>query len=152
MLAAIRNWFCRESPMPACLTDEQMLTITQDVCTAIRLGFPQQAMSMLESAGAAALRDASCLNLMGVIQERLGRWDLARRYYGRAMRADGRYQPAQQNMRRWYELYTLGCSTERIAQLGDEKTALAELLRSRDRMVGSTAGASRQYNSHAYER
>src|SRR4051812_320845 len=116
----IRSWFCKRPTMPTYLKDEQRSALTQDVCTAIRLGFPEQAMSLLESAGAAAQRDASCLNLMGVIHERLGRWDLARRFYGRAMRADGRYQPAQQNMRRWYELYTLGCSTERIAQLGDE--------------------------------
>lgn len=65
--------------------------------------------------GDAALCDASCLNLLGVIAEKRHDWKLARRMYGRSIRADRRFEPAQQNMRRWFELFTFGRSSEPVA-------------------------------------
>jgi Flp pilus assembly protein TadD len=56
--------------------------------------------------------DAAALNLLGAILELRGDWKSARRHYGRAMKADRSYEPAQQNMRRWYELCTFGRTQE----------------------------------------
>ena len=61
------------------------------------------------------LNDPAWLNLIGVIHELRRDWKNARRYYGRAIAIDGAYEPAQQNMRRLYELYTFGRSVEPIA-------------------------------------
>src|SRR5436853_3914154 len=47
-----------------------------------------------------ASRDAACLNLTGVICQQRGQWSKARRFYGRAFRADRGYSPAEQNLRR----------------------------------------------------
>lgn len=97
---------------------------------AIRLGFVGEAWSILNavSDGGATRDDAERLNLLGVISEARLQWKAARRLYGRAIRADRHYAPAQQNMRRLYELHTFGRSAEPVA-LGDERPALAELLR-----------------------
>jgi DNA-binding NtrC family response regulator len=59
------------------------------------------------------------LNLTGVLAESVHDYDRARRYYGRAIRLDRTYEPAQQNMRRLFELDHFGSSDERI-NLGDE--------------------------------
>jgi hypothetical protein len=44
---------------------------------------------------------------------------LARKCYGKAIAADKRYEPAQANMRRLYELQALGRSTQGV-MLGDQ--------------------------------
>ncbi|HMB94910.1 MAG TPA: response regulator [Tepidisphaeraceae bacterium] len=62
---------------------------------------------------------AQYYNLLGVLYEAQHKWRLARKCYGKAMRADKNYQPAQDNMRRIYELHSLGKSAQSIA-LGDE--------------------------------
>lgn len=98
---------------------------------AIRLGYLEEAGSMIAAAGMAAMRDAACLNLIGVIYERQQKWKLAKRYYGKAMRADPQFWASQQNMRRIYELYTLGQSRDWIA-LGDEQRNLTRLLLARE--------------------
>jgi hypothetical protein len=88
------------------------------VCTTIRLGRLDEAEAMVAS------HDAPSLNLLGVIHEIRGEWKLARKYYGKAIRTDQRFEPAQQNMRRFYELHTFGHSREPVA-LGDETPAAA---------------------------
>jgi hypothetical protein len=45
-------------------------------------------------------------------------YDRAKRYYGQAIRLNGNYEPAQQNMRRIYELFQFGSSREPF-NLGD---------------------------------
>jgi DNA-binding response OmpR family regulator len=70
---------------------------------------------------------AEYFNLLGVLYEAQHKWRLARKFYGKAMRADKGYQPAQTNMRRIYELHTFGRSGEGIA-LGDENEPLVRLL------------------------
>ena len=83
---------------------------------------------MLDAVRASASRDAAWLNLVGVVHEWRGEWKMARRCYGRAIGADGQYEPAQQNMRRLYELRSLGHCVKPVA-LGDEVPALIALLR-----------------------
>jgi DNA-binding NtrC family response regulator len=51
-------------------------------------------------------------NLLGVLCEVQGDYGNAKRCYGRALRIDTHYEPAQQNMRRLYELFQFGSSKE----------------------------------------
>jgi DNA-binding NtrC family response regulator len=51
-------------------------------------------------------------NLGGVLFEVLEDYDRAKRYYGQAIRLNKNYEPAQQNMRRIYELFQFGASKE----------------------------------------
>jgi hypothetical protein len=69
--------------------------------------------------GAGVWNDAACLNVLGLIAEAQGNWNKARRFWGRASRADKRYQPAQHNLRRYFELFQFGCSRQYVA-FGDE--------------------------------
>ena len=57
-------------------------------------------------------------NLGGVLFELLEDYDRAKRYYGQAIRLNRNYEPAQQNMRRIYELFHFGSSREPF-NLGD---------------------------------
>ena len=52
------------------------------------------------------------VNLAGVLFEMKGDYDQAKRCYGEAIRLNRHFDPAQQNMRRIYELFTFGSSTE----------------------------------------
>ena len=51
-------------------------------------------------------------NLVGVLAEMLDDYDKAKKYYGRAIKLDKNYEPAQQNMRRLFELQNFGSSSE----------------------------------------
>ena len=62
---------------------------------------------------------AEYFNLLGVLYEAHGKWRLARKCYGKAIAADKRFESAQANMRRLYELYTYGRSSQAVL-LGDE--------------------------------
>jgi DNA-binding response OmpR family regulator len=53
-------------------------------------------------------------NLQGVLAEIRGDYDEARRAYGRAIKIDSRHEPAQQNMRRLFELFNFGSSQETL--------------------------------------
>jgi FixJ family two-component response regulator len=59
-------------------------------------------------------RSVEAFNLAGVLAEMLGDEDKARRYYGQAIKLDKNYEPAQQNMRRLFELEHFGSSSEPI--------------------------------------
>ena len=52
------------------------------------------------------------LNLAGVMFEMREEFDQARRYYGRAIKVNKGFEPAQANMRRVYELFNFGSSEE----------------------------------------
>ncbi len=52
------------------------------------------------------------LNLAGVMFEMREEFDQARRYYGRAIKVNKNFGPAQANMRRIYELFHFGSSEE----------------------------------------
>ncbi len=74
-----------------------------------------EAESLLMKAADLAAKDAAYFNLLGALCELQLQWKLARKYYGRAIAADGRYEPAQQNMRRLYELTEFGRSALPLA-------------------------------------
>lgn len=90
----------------------------QEARIALRLGCIHEAEFVLNSIPG-RVRDAAWLNLMGVVHESRGNWRRARRFYGKAMRADRGFEPAEQNMRRWFELFTYGHTDWPVA-LGDE--------------------------------
>jgi len=64
-------------------------------------------------------QSVEAFNLAGVLAELLQDFDKARKYYGQAIKLDKHYEPAQQNMRRLFELYHLGATDEPIS-LGEE--------------------------------
>lgn len=49
-------------------------------------------------------------NLQGVLHEMRGDFDAAKAAYGRAIKLDGHYEPAQENMKRIFELFNFGTS------------------------------------------
>ena len=53
-------------------------------------------------------------NLLGVLFEMNEDYDQARKCYGRAIAIDSSYEPAQQNMRRIFELFQFGASKEPV--------------------------------------
>jgi FixJ family two-component response regulator len=64
-------------------------------------------------------QSVEAFNLAGVLAELLQDFDKARQYYGQAIKLDKHYEPAQQNMRRLFEVYHCGSSDEPIS-LGEE--------------------------------
>jgi hypothetical protein len=93
---------------------------------AIRAGALELAEALVMEYGDLARSDAPCLNVLGVIAESRGRWTDAKRFWGKSLRADPGYDPACQNLRRYFELWNWGRS-ECPRALGDE-TALDFLL------------------------
>jgi tetratricopeptide (TPR) repeat protein len=90
-----------------------------DACRALRAGEWAQAEALLMRAAPLAGDDPAFLNLAGVAAE--ARRDLrsARAFYSRAIRTNPRFEPAQQNMRRLFELSRFGRTWQQAA-LGDE--------------------------------
>ena len=78
-----------------------------------------EAEALLMRAGAIAGNDPAFFNLVGILREVEGNKVAAAEFYGRAIRADSDYEPAQQNMRRLYELRKFG-QTDQAVLLGDE--------------------------------
>jgi FixJ family two-component response regulator len=57
-------------------------------------------------------KSVEAFNLAGVLAEMLDDYDKAKKYYGQAIKLDKNYEPAQQNMRRLFELQHFGSSSE----------------------------------------
>jgi FixJ family two-component response regulator len=57
-------------------------------------------------------KSVEAFNLAGVLAEMLDNADKAKKYYGQAIKLDKNYEPAQQNMRRLFELQNFGSSSE----------------------------------------
>jgi two-component system OmpR family response regulator len=57
-------------------------------------------------------KSVEAFNLAGVLAEMLDDLDKAKKYYGQAIKLDKNYEPAQQNMRRLFELQHFGSSSE----------------------------------------
>jgi len=85
----------------------------------LRLAKYTDAETLLMKAADLSHKDAAYFNLLGVLYESQRQWRLARKFYGKAIAADKRYEPAQRNMRRLYELTQFGSSREPVT-LGDE--------------------------------
>jgi DNA-binding NtrC family response regulator len=64
-------------------------------------------------------KSVEAFNLAGVLAELLEDYDKAKKYYGRAIKLDKNYEPAQQNMRRLFEVDHFGSSKEPV-NLGDK--------------------------------
>jgi DNA-binding NtrC family response regulator len=64
-------------------------------------------------------KSAEAFNLTGVLFEMKEDYDRAKKYYGQAIKLNKRYEPAQQNMRRIFEVFNFGSSKEPVA-LGDD--------------------------------
>lgn len=58
---------------------------------------------------------AEAFNLAGVLFEMHEDFDRAKKFYGQAIKLDKRYEPAQQNMQRNFELFHFGSSTKAFA-------------------------------------
>jgi Flp pilus assembly protein TadD len=84
-----------------------------------------EAEHLLMTAASIAGDDPVFNNLVGVLWEVRGDMRSARRFYGKAIRASSNYAPAQQNMRRLYELCMFG-QTRQAAALGDEAELTAQ--------------------------
>ena len=65
-------------------------------------------------------KSVEAFNLAGVLAEMLDEQDKAKKYYGQAIKLDKNYEPAQQNMRRLFELQHFGSSSEPF-NLGERK-------------------------------
>jgi Flp pilus assembly protein TadD len=100
-------------------------TLLEHVRQAIRQGQLDKVETLLMRAADLAGRDPAYFNLLGVLYEFQGDERLARKFYGKAITARKDYEPAQQNMRRLYELMTYGHSDDAVA-LGDEADLLSE--------------------------
>jgi len=72
-----------------------------------------------KAAEAREQQNAEYFNLLGVLYEVQRKWRLARKCYGKAIAADRKYQPAQLNMKRLYELHSFGRSSQSV-MLGGE--------------------------------
>jgi two-component system, OmpR family, response regulator len=59
-------------------------------------------------------KSVEAFNLAGVLAEMLDEVDKAKKYYGRAIKIDKNYEPAQQNMRRLFEVQNFGSSSEPV--------------------------------------
>jgi DNA-binding response OmpR family regulator len=72
------------------------------------------AMARIHLFKALELNDKSveAFNLAGVLAELLEDVDKAKRYYGQAIKLNKNYEPAQQNMRRLFELQNFGRASE----------------------------------------
>ncbi len=86
---------------------------------ALRVADVEPAEALLIRAADLAHEAAPYFNLLGIIYEARQQWRLARKFYGKAIKVNRNYEPAQQNMRRLYELNTFG-RTKLDAALGDE--------------------------------
>jgi DNA-binding NtrC family response regulator len=71
-----------------------------------------RAEGLLLRAGPLGDSDAAYHNLLGLLTELRGDFSAARRHYGKAISIDRKFEPAQQNMRRLYELREFGHSSE----------------------------------------
>lgn len=87
----------------------------RDAVPAVSAGRWNDAAAALSRDPEIAARDAACLNLIGVVAQARHQWSRAKRFYGKAVRADHSYAPAAQNVRRLYELYAYGNTTLPIA-------------------------------------
>ena len=67
---------------------------------------------LLRAAPLGEKKDAAFHNLLGLLMELRGDFSGARAQYGKSMRVNKNFAPAQQNMRRMYELREFGTSQE----------------------------------------
>jgi hypothetical protein len=122
-------WFKRIGS-PGCfrrLPNHRRDSLILDVALALRMGDQERAYSMLNRFTRVLASDPAYLNLLGVVFELRNDPAIARRCYGVAVCVDPAYAPARQNIRRLYELNTLG-RTSLAVSLGDVELRRARTL------------------------
>ena len=95
--------------------DHPAETFTSHIVAAKRclnLRFFARARTHLAKALELNTRSPEAFNLAGVLAEMLDDYDKAKKYYGQSIKLDKHYEPAQQNMRRLFELQHFGSSSE----------------------------------------
>ncbi len=97
--------------------DDTYAAILARVRRALEAGDYHLAEALLLKAGVLGERDPAFYNLKGLLLELRGNFKAAKHEYGQAIARNRNYEPAQQNMRRIYELYEFGRSKEE-AHLG----------------------------------
>jgi len=112
-------WFRRLSDDPDYMPEDERRAVLLLVSGMIRGGHYDDAEVLLRLTLRRCPCDARCLNLLGIVYEARKDWPQARRYYSRAMAANSGLADPRQNMRRVFELSTVGIAREPIA-LGDE--------------------------------
>ncbi len=95
--------------------------VLEEVRVGLFSGNFKRAEAMLMRAAELAGEDPNYFNLLGVLHEAEGRKHLARKFYGKAIHLNSGYEPAQQNMRRLYELSRFGQTKQQVV-LGDESS------------------------------
>jgi CheY-like chemotaxis protein len=86
--------------------------VLENIREALHAADLDSAQALLETASQRRNQQAAeYFNLLGILYESQRQWRLARKCYGRAIATEGKYQPAQLNMRRLYELHTFGKSS-----------------------------------------
>jgi hypothetical protein len=111
LINALRQWSWATAEVPeppAPFWDRRTALLMASA--AARQGAWDLVEAELLKGGEVAMNDAACLNLLGLAAEWRGDWPRAKRMYGRAMRRDRSYLPAERNLRRYYELFTFGRS------------------------------------------
>jgi DNA-binding response OmpR family regulator len=109
-----------ESPAVVSDAPNQYHDVLERIRRRLRLGdFTTAETMLMKAADRNAHTSVEYFNLLGVLYEAQRNWRLARKCYGKAIAADKKYEPAQLNMRRLYELLTYGRSEQEVV-LGDE--------------------------------
>src|SRR5437762_14056738 len=112
------SWMMLTLPVESSMTVGYRSTLAM-VRNALRDQHWGEAEALLMRAGAIAGHDPAFFNLVGVLREVEGNKSAAAEFYGKAISADANYEPAQQNMRRLFELRNFGHTDQAVA-LGDE--------------------------------
>jgi DNA-binding response OmpR family regulator len=109
-----------DAPAGVLVGEREYDEVVNRIRRSLRLAdFPNAEAMLMQVAERREQHTAEYFNLLGVLYEAQHKWRLARKCYGKAMAADKKYEPAQANMRRIYELHTFGRSTQAV-MLGDE--------------------------------
>lgn len=106
-----------EKIMAESLTDDGYSAVMARIRLALTDGDLGKAEKLLMVAGPLGAHDPAYYNLLGLWHEIKEHYPEARKSYGQAIRLNKDFEPAQQNMRRLYELWEFGKSSEE-ADLG----------------------------------
>ena len=112
------SWMMLTVPQQPSVAIGYRATLTM-VRNALRREDWVEAEALLMRAGPIAGNDPAFFNLVGILREVEGNKQAAAEFYGKAIRTNSNFAPAQQNMRRLFELRRFG-HTDQAVSLGDE--------------------------------
>jgi len=108
----VRDILLRHQPEPDQTRPRDFEYYLRSAKRAINLRDFQEAKRHLIKALELDSHSPQAYNLVGVMLEMRNEFNEARRYYGQAIKIDKHFEPAQQNMRRIFELFNFGSSDE----------------------------------------